>query len=103
VAARDAVELEGMPEGWTAVEVPTELFEHVTKDGLKSGEIKRFNEPIKVLTGQGTIVLWGPGMHDPGGLSQMHMPDYETCIEVPRSSITALLEVHSRPDHSRAA
>jgi hypothetical protein len=31
------------------------------------------------------------------------MPDYETCIEVPKSSITALLEENSGPDHPSPA
>ncbi|ARF55094.1 hypothetical protein [Streptomyces gilvosporeus] len=92
-----------VPEGQTLIEVPTELFEHLTKDDLTSGEIVRFEKPIEILTEQGTVILMGPEMHDPEALSQMRMPDYETCIEVPRSSITALLEVDRGPDHSRAA
>jgi hypothetical protein len=42
-------------------------------------------------------------MHDAEALSQMRMPDYETCIEVPKSSITALLEEDSGPDQPRTA
>ncbi|MEU1176592.1 hypothetical protein ABZ464_02900 [Streptomyces sp. NPDC005820] len=92
-----------VPEGQTVIEVPTELFEHLTKDGRPSGEIKKFTTPIMLVTEQGTCVLQGPEMHDPEALSQMRMPDYETCIEVPKSSIAALLEEDSGPDHSRAA
>ncbi|MFE7274483.1 hypothetical protein [Streptomyces sp. NPDC057623] len=88
-----------VPEGQTVIEVPTELFEHLTKDGLDTGEIKSFTAPIMIVTDQGTCVLQGPEMHDPDALSQMRMPDYETCIEVPKSSITALLEENSGPDH----
>ncbi|KOT57945.1 MULTISPECIES: hypothetical protein [Streptomyces] len=90
-------------EGQTVIEVPTELFEHLTKDGVPSGEIRRFTDPIKVVTDGGTCVLQGPEMHDPEALSQMRMPDYETCIEVPKSSIMALLEEDGGPDHSRTA
>ncbi len=85
------------------IEVPTELFEHLTNDGQESGEIKQFTAPIILVTEQGTCVLQGPEMHDAEALSQMRMPDYETCIEVPKSSITALLEENSGPDHPRAA
>ncbi|MEV6838991.1 hypothetical protein AB0N17_31525 [Streptomyces sp. NPDC051133] len=92
-----------VPEGQTVIEVPTELFEHLTKDGLPTGEIKKYNDPIKIVTEQGTCVLQGPEMHDAEALSQMRMPDYETCIEVPKSSITALLEEDSGPDQPRSA
>ncbi|MGP9020662.1 hypothetical protein ACT1U9_19965 [Streptomyces sp. BR1] len=92
-----------VPEGQTVVEVPTELFEHLTKDGQVSGEIRKFTAPIMLVTEQGTCVLQGPEMHDPEALGQMRLPDYETCIEVPRSSITALLEEDDGPDHSCSA
>ncbi len=70
---------------------------------MPSGEIRRFTDPIKIVTDGGTCVLQGPEMHDPEALSQMRMPDYETCIEVPKSSIMALLEEDGGPDHSRTA
>lgn len=92
-----------VPEGQTAVEVPTELFEHLTKDGLTSGEIKKFEAPIMLVTDQGTCIVQGPMMRDAEALSQMRLPDYEDCIEVPKSSITALLEENSGPDHPRCA
>ncbi|MGW2954831.1 hypothetical protein [Streptomyces eurythermus] len=93
-----------VPEGETIIEVPPELFEHLTKDGHPSGRIRTFAGPIKLVTEQGTCVLQGPQMHDPEALSQMRMPDYETCIEVPKSSIVALLEEDSSgPHHSRSA
>lgn len=103
VFANDLLMQLDVPDGQTAVEVPTELFEHLTKDGQVSGEIRKFTAPIMLVTEQGTCVLQGPEMHDPEALSQMRMPDYETCIEVPKSSITALLEENSGPDHPRTA
>jgi hypothetical protein len=103
VYANDVLMKLDVPDGQTVVEVPTELFEHLTKDGQASGEIRKFTAPIMLVTEQGTCVLQGPEMHDAEALSQMRMPDYETCIEVPKPSITALLEEDSGPDHSRAA
>ncbi|MGR8010348.1 hypothetical protein [Streptomyces hypolithicus] len=103
VYANDLLLQLDVPAGQTVIEVPTELFEHLTKDGQGSREIKKFDAPIMLVTEQGTCVLQGPEMHDAEALSQMRMPDYETCIEVPKSSITALLEEDSGPDHSRAA
>ncbi|MGW0705052.1 hypothetical protein ACWD4G_03590 [Streptomyces sp. NPDC002643] len=103
VYANDLLMQLEVPAGQTVIEVPAELFEHLTKDGQASGEIKKFDAPIMLVTEQGTCVLQGPEMHDAEALSQMRMPDYETCIEVPKSSITALLEEDSGPDHSRTA
>ncbi|MGA5701819.1 hypothetical protein [Peterkaempfera bronchialis] len=90
-----------IPEGHTAVEVPPELFEHLTKDGARSGELKRIEPPVMLTTEQGTLILQGPRMIDPEALSQMRMPDYETCIEVPKSSILALTEESRGSDHQR--
>jgi hypothetical protein len=99
VYAQDLLMQLEVPEGQTVVEVPLELFEHLTKDGHASGEIKKFGAPIMLVTEQGTCIVQGPEMRDPEALSQMRLPDYEDCIEVPRSSITALLEENSGPDH----
>ncbi|MBT3160585.1 hypothetical protein KQH42_27805 [Streptomyces sp. CHA1] len=99
VYANDLLVQLDVPEGQTVIEVPTELFEHLKKDGQLSGEIAQFNDPIKIVTEGGTCILQGPEMHDAEALEQMRMPDYETCIEVPKSSITALLEEDRGPDH----
>jgi hypothetical protein len=103
VFANDLLMQLDVPDGETVIEAPAELFEHLTNDGLTSGVLRRFDDPVKIVTEQGTLVLQGPQMHDPEALGQMRMPDYETCIEVPRSSIVALLEEDSGPDQFRAA
>ncbi|MGX5209414.1 hypothetical protein ACWKT3_12020 [Streptomyces violaceus] len=81
-----------IPEGETAVEVPTELFEHLAKDGLQTGEVRRIEDPIMILTPGGTFVVQGREVTDPEALAQMEIPDYETVVEVPKPAITALLE-----------
>ncbi|MFI5620671.1 hypothetical protein [Streptomyces sp. NPDC051567] len=103
VYARDLLMRLDIPSGHTVVEVPTELFEHLTKDGLPSGGIKRFEAPIMLVTEQGTCVVLGPEMRDAEALSQMRMPDYETCVEVPTALIKALLEGNRGADHQRRA
>lgn len=103
VFANDLLMRLDVPNGHTVVEVPTELFEHLVKDGLPAGEIKFFEPPIMLVTEQGTCVVQGPQMHDAEALGQMRIPDYETCVEVPKSSITALLEENSGADHQRPA
>ncbi|UUU32269.1 hypothetical protein JIX56_21475 [Streptomyces sp. CA-210063] len=92
-----------IPEGETAVEVPTELFEHLTKDGLAVGEIRRVEDPIMILTPSGTFVVQGREVTDPEALAQMEIPDYETVVEVPKAAITALLEEPRGADLQRRA
>ncbi|MFD5050394.1 hypothetical protein [Streptomyces tendae] len=92
-----------IPEGKTAVEVPTELFKHLEKDGLPSGEFRRLEDPLMVLTPGGTYVVQGREVTDPEALSQMSIPDYETVVEVPKAAITALLEEPRGADLQRRA
>ena len=92
VFANDLLMQLEISEGETAVEVPTELFEHLTKDGLPVGEIKRVEDPIMILTPGGTFVVQGCEVTDPEALARMEIPDYETVVEVPKTAITALLE-----------
>ncbi|WP_432249681.1 hypothetical protein ACRAR1_21635 [Streptomyces sanyensis] len=91
IYANDLLMQLDVPEGQTAVEVPTELFEHLEKDGLPSGEIRRLKDPIMILTPGATFVVQGQEVTDPEALSQMDIPDYETVVEVPRAAIIALL------------
>jgi hypothetical protein len=92
-----------IPEGETAVEVPTELFEHLTKDDLAAREIRRVEDPIMILTPNGTFVVQGREVTDPEALVQMEIPDYETVVEVPKAAITALLEEPRGADLQRRA
>ncbi|RDG37320.1 hypothetical protein [Streptomyces corynorhini] len=103
VYARDLLARLEVPEGHTVVEVPIELFEHLVEDGASSGRIKKFSAPIMLVTEQGTCILQGPLMCDAEALGHMRMPDYETCVEVPRSSIIALLEENGESAHQRPA
>ncbi|KUL50128.1 hypothetical protein ADL22_07580 [Streptomyces sp. NRRL F-4489] len=92
-----------LPEGETAVEVPTELFEHLEKDGLPSGEFTRLGDPLMVETPGGTYVVQGLEVTDPEALAHMSIPDYETVVEVPKAAITALLEEPRGADLQRRA
>ncbi|KNE80595.1 MULTISPECIES: hypothetical protein [Streptomyces] len=92
-----------VPEGETAVEVPTELFEHLTEDGLPTGEIRRVEDPVMILTPGGTFVVQGRKVTDPEALARMEIPDYETVVEVPKTAITALLEEPRGADLQRRA
>ncbi|GAA4063857.1 hypothetical protein [Streptomyces shaanxiensis] len=83
--------------------MPTELFEHLTKDGLPAGEIRRLEDPIMILTPGGTFVVQGREVTDPEALAQMEIPDYETVVEVPKTAIIALLEEPREADLQRRA
>ncbi|MEV6423252.1 hypothetical protein [Streptomyces sp. NPDC051662] len=85
------------------MEVPTELFEHLVKDGASTGKINKFTDPIMLVTEQGTCIVQGSQMCDAEALSQLRMPDYETCVEVPKASILALLEENGGSDQQRPA
>ncbi|NUK38363.1 hypothetical protein HRW16_30300 [Streptomyces lunaelactis] len=103
IFANDLLMQLDIPEGQTAVEVPTELFEHLTKDGLPAGEIRRLEDPIMILTPGGTFIVQGREVTDAEALSQMEIPDYETVVEVPKAAITALLEEPRGADLQRRA
>ncbi|MFI5803136.1 hypothetical protein [Streptomyces sp. NPDC051561] len=103
IFANDLLMQLDLSEGQTAVEVPTELFDHLTKDGLPSGDIRRIEDPIMVLTPGGTFVVQGLEVTDPEALSTMDVPDYETVVEVPKTAITALLEDPRGVDLKRRA
>ncbi|MFI1963090.1 hypothetical protein ACH429_02920 [Streptomyces pathocidini] len=103
IFANDLLLQLNIPEGEAAVEVPTELFEHLEKDGLPSGEFRRLEDPLMILTPGGTYVVQGRAVTDPEALAQMEIPDYETVVEVPKAAITALLEEPRGADLRRRA
>ncbi|OEV03776.1 hypothetical protein AN219_38090 [Streptomyces nanshensis] len=103
VFANDLLMQLDLPEGQAAVEVPTELFEHLEKDGLPAGEFRRLDDPLMILTPNGTFVVQGLEVTDPEALAQMDIPDYESVVEIPKASITALLEEPRGADLQRRA
>jgi hypothetical protein len=103
IFANDLLMQLDIPEGQTAVEVPTELFEFLKEDGLVAGQIRRIEDPIMILTPGGTYVVQGAEVTDHKALSQMEIPDYETVVEVPKAAITALLEEPRGVDLQRQA
>lgn len=103
IFANDLLMKLDVPEGQTAVEVPTELFEFLKEDGLAAGEFRRIEDPIMILTPGGTYVVQGTEVTDSEALSQMEIPDYETVVEVPKAAITALLEEPRGVDLQRQA
>ena len=76
----------------TIVEVPATLMAHLAKDGL-NGDVLNVVPPIVHTTANGNYIINGSRVTDPDALGQMTIPDHETCVEVSRSTIMALVGV----------
>jgi hypothetical protein len=74
----------------TIVEVPAKLMTYLAKDGL-AGEVTNVVPPIVHVTHDGNYIVKGVRVGDLEALGQMDIPDHETCVEVSRSAMSALL------------
>jgi len=72
------------------VEVPPALLEYLSLDGL-DGEVLRPVDPIVDTMPNGNFVIRGKCVTDADTLSQMNIPDHETCVTVPKPAVAALL------------
>jgi hypothetical protein len=84
------IDLAGVPEGETIVEVPAGLLAYLAEDGLR-GEVVHVAPPLVHVTGEGNYIVAGARVRDPEALGQMDVPDHETCVEVAKSAVAALL------------
>jgi hypothetical protein len=74
----------------TVVEVPPGLMAYLAQDGL-DGRVGTVAPPIVHVTEGGHYIVQGQQVSDTAALGQMDIPDHETCVEVPRSELAALL------------
>jgi hypothetical protein len=74
----------------TIVEVPPKLMTHLAKDGLV-GDVRNLIPPIVHVTDSGNYIVCGRRVHDRAALGQMVIPDHETCVEISRSAVAALI------------
>ncbi len=74
----------------TIVEVPTKLMAHLAKDGL-AGEVVNLIPPIVHVAQNGNYIVLGKRVTDHEALGHMNIPDHETCVEVSRSAVAALV------------
>jgi hypothetical protein len=74
----------------TVVEVPARLLSFLALDGL-DGDVTRTVPPIVQVLTSGNYIIQGKRVEDGEALSQMVIPDYETCVEVPKTAMQALL------------
>jgi hypothetical protein len=72
------------------VEVPAKLMVHLAKDGV-AGKVTNLVPPIAHVLDNGNYIIHGKKVTDPEALGQMNIPDHETCVEVARSAVAALV------------
>ncbi|MGH3887955.1 MAG: hypothetical protein ACRDSZ_15570 [Pseudonocardiaceae bacterium] len=90
VTAPEILAMIMIPADETVVEEPAALMAHLAKDGL-SGDVVNRVLPIVHIAANGNYIIRGRRVTDPDTLAQTTIPDHETCVEVSRSAITALV------------
>jgi hypothetical protein len=80
----------GVSDTETVVEVPARLLSFLALDGL-DGEATNHVPPIVHVLENGNYIIQGKRVDDGEALGQMTIPDYETCVEVPKAAMRALL------------
>lgn len=63
---------------------------YLAKDGL-DGHVGNLVPPVVRVTAKGNYIVRGVRVGDTDALGQMTIPDHETCVEVPRAALAALL------------
>jgi hypothetical protein len=86
----DVLTRHDLPEDETLVEVPPALLTYLALDGL-DGAVSRLVDPIVDTMPNGNYVIQGRRVTDAETLSQMSIPDYETCVIVEKPAVAALL------------
>jgi hypothetical protein len=79
-----------VPDNETIVEVPPGLFAFLAADGLNGAPVE-LQAPIVAVNGVGNYIVQGERVTDPAVLSQMSIPDHETCVLVARTAMAALV------------
>lgn len=79
-----------VPDDDTLVEVPAALLDHLGLDGL-DGKVTNVVPPIVGVTLEGNYIIQGKRATDAEVLSQMSIPDHETCVHVTKSAVVTLL------------
>ncbi|MDQ3763489.1 MAG: hypothetical protein M3460_18230 [Actinomycetota bacterium] len=79
-----------VPNDETLVEVPAALLDYLALDGL-DGAVTNIVPPIVGVTPDGNYIIQGKRITDAETLSQMSIPDHETCVQVRKSAVVPLL------------
>lgn len=79
-----------VPHDETIVEVPAALLDHLALDGL-DGAVNNVAPPIVGVTDNGNYIMQGKRVTDTEVLSQMNIPDHETCVLITKAAVLTLL------------
>ncbi len=74
----------------TIVEVPARLLTFLAEDGVE-GAVGNLVVPIMHVKDNGNYLVKGRRVSDPTALDIMRIPDHETCVEVAKAAMLALL------------
>ena len=83
-----------IPSDEACVEVPPRLLTYLGNDGVH-GQVASLTMPIVHVTAGGNYIIQGSRVHDGDALAQMRIPEYESCVEIPKLAIHAILEDHN--------
>jgi hypothetical protein len=79
-----------VPDDETIVEIPAALLKFLSLDGL-SGDARNLVPPIVHIKENGNYIIQGKRVNDDEALSQMSIPDHETCVHVSRSAVALVV------------
>jgi hypothetical protein len=74
----------------TIVEIPPKLMVNLVNDGV-SGDVTNLVPPIVHILENGNYIFQGARVTDTKALAQMNIPSHESCVEVPKVAVTALI------------
>lgn len=74
----------------TVVEVPPGLLTFLAVDGL-GNEVTKLGPPVVLVKGDGNYIVQGRRVTDVEALSQMTIPEHETCVECEHAALAALV------------
>ncbi|MGH3549873.1 MAG: hypothetical protein ACRDQU_17540 [Pseudonocardiaceae bacterium] len=80
-----------IPDDETIVEVPGALLDYLSLDGLDAADMRNLVPSIVHAKENGNYIIQGRRVTDSNTLSQMSIPDYETCAHVSRSAVALLV------------
>jgi hypothetical protein len=80
-----------VPRGQSVVEIPPALLGYLAIDGVQ-GSVTNLVPPIVGVTGSGHYIIQGTRVTDSEVLGQMSIPEHESCVQVTRSAMLALVE-----------
>ena len=91
-----------VPDGYTAVAIYDRLLDHLAKDGVPAGAVRR--EPPIIAGGDDeSCIIQGRTVTDDDIRRRIRLPGHEDCVEIPKTELAALLKDPREADQQRGA